>query len=110
MQFSESGSMDSNSHDESKEHQTTENKTNYDNVTSPVSSDVTRTNDVIYDTPRNTASSGAQNIPDAIQLELDDIAESNDDVVDITSLSRGTGNDLSDGDINVLLDEIANMS
>lgn len=102
--------MDSDSDDESNEHQPSTSGSNYDNVTSPVSCDVTNTIVVIYDTPRNTSSSGALNTPDAIQSELDDIAESYNDVVDITSLSRGTGNDLSDRDINVLLDEIANLS
>lgn len=45
-----------------------------------------------------------------IQSELDDIAETNNDVADITSSSCAVGNKLSENDITNLLDEIADLS
>lgn len=45
-----------------------------------------------------------------IQSELDDIAETNNDVVDITSSSCAVGNKLSENDVTNLLDEIADLS
>lgn len=45
-----------------------------------------------------------------IQSELDDIAETNNDVADITSSSCAVGNKLSENDVTNLLDEIADLS
>lgn len=99
--FPESGQLISSS---DNEHIIPPRNTNYDSVKPHSSfniSDPFRTGDNI---PPQT-----ETMQNVIQSELDDIAETNNDVADITSSSCAVENKLSENDVTNLLDEIADL-
>lgn len=83
---------------------------NYDTVKPHYSRDVMGNGSVscLTDVDITNAKETTQN---AIESELDNIAETNNDLPDITSSTSCTvGNEISENDVTLLLDEIAELS